>query len=47
MATVPAQMATPDQFIAVIDIKAAIKWIGRDRNNDNSINKDEHIVEIG
>lgn len=47
LATVPTQMDTPAQFIAVIDIKAAIKWIGREGNNDYSINKDEHIVEIG
>ena len=47
LATVPAQMATPAQFIEVIPIKAVIKCNGRDGINESSFRRDENEVEIG
>ena len=46
LATVLAQMATHAQILAVILIKAMIKCIGRDENNESSFIRDENVVEI-
>ena len=46
LATGPAQMATQAQMIAVILIKAVIKCIGRDGNQECSFSRDEKVVEI-
>ena len=46
LATVPAQMATPAQILVAILIKAVIKCIERDGNNESFYIRDEKWIEI-
>ena len=46
LATVLAQMAIHAHILEVILIKAMIKCIERDENNESSFIRDENVVEI-
>ena len=46
VATLSRQIATHAQILKVILIKAIIKCIERDENNESSFIRDENVVEI-
>ena len=46
VATLSRQIATHAQILKVILIKAIIKCIERDENNESSFIRDENVVEV-